>query len=114
MKVPNKQHILRTPLVVYSQTPYGEIGILPIGTTLRYVESFPEGFDRFTVFVNVERSPLALEEVNPPELVNPLSAIPGAAFESDGPPVAIEMLQKILRSLGIKREDLERLLDYYA
>src|SRR5437016_770054 len=76
MKVTTKHHILRSPLIVYSGWPHGQVGVLPVGTSLRYVESFPEGFDRFIVFVNVERSPLPLEEMTPRGLVDPLSASP--------------------------------------
>jgi hypothetical protein len=113
MNITNKQHVLRAPLVVYSQNqPFGP-GVLPPGTSLRYVESFPEGFDRFLVFVNVERFPLPLEEVSPPELVDPLSATSGTSSEEGNLVIPIDELIKLLRSLGVKKTDLTQLVDSY-
>jgi hypothetical protein len=107
MKVTTKHHVLRYPLIVYSGGPQSQIGILPRGTSLRYVESFPEGFDRFIVFVNVERSPLPLDDISPPELVDPLSAPPGRRT------ITTEELQKLLHSLSVERGDLNKLLESY-
>jgi hypothetical protein len=113
MSVTNMHHVLHSPLIVYSGGPQSHIGILPTGTSLRYVESFPEGFDRFVAFVNVERSPLALEEIAPPGLVDPLSARPGETTPGEQPTVTIEELQRVLHSLGVRRSDLNRLLESY-
>jgi hypothetical protein len=107
MNVATKHHVLQEPLVVYSGGPQSQIGVLPRGTSLRYVESFPEGFDRFIVFVNVERSPLPLDEISPPDLVDPLFAPPGRRA------LTKEELQKLLHSLGVKRADLDKLLESY-
>lgn len=113
MNITNKHHVLLTPLVVYSGGPESETGVLPKGTSLRYVESFPEGFDRYVVFVNVERSPFALEEIAPAGLVDPLSAIPGEKNAGEHSIVTIEELKQILRAVGVRRNHLKELLDTY-
>lgn len=113
MSAATRHHVLHSPLVVYSGGPQSHIGILPTGTSLRYVESFPEGFDRFVVFVNVERAPLALEEIVPPGLVDPLSAMPDEKTGGGQSAITIEELQRVLRSLGVSKSDLNRLLESY-
>lgn len=113
MNITNKHHILRYPLIVYSGGPQNQIGVLPGGSSLRYVESFAEGFDRFLVFVNVERSPLALEEITPPDLVDPLSAPFVGQTPIGYPSVTIEELSKLLRSLGVKKSDLHQVFESY-
>jgi hypothetical protein len=112
MDMTNKHHILQAPLVVYSGGPQSQIGFLPSGTSLRYVETFAEGFDRFLVFVNVERSPLTLEEVVPQELVDPLSAI-SIEQSPDHSIFTIDELKKLLDGLGATKDDLQTLIESY-
>jgi hypothetical protein len=113
MKATNKHHVLQRPLVVHSTGYASETGILPKGTSLRYVESFPEGFDRYVVFVNVERSPLDLKELSPPDLVDPLSALPHTKAEGEHAVMTAEELRTMLHGLGVKKSDLAALLTIY-
>jgi hypothetical protein len=46
--------------------------MLPIGTTLYFDKSFPEGFTRYKVYVNIDRMPLALRELSDPSEIDPL------------------------------------------
>jgi len=104
----NRQHILQSPLIVYSGGPVGLPGLLPKGTCLRYMESFDEGFDRYQIYVNVERFPLPLEDAQYPDLVDPLSA-----FQPSEAAIDLEELRKILQTLGVRREDIQLLLHSY-
>ena len=68
-----KIHVLRQPLTLDSQTGDGnQAGMLPIGTTLECDRGFSEGFDRYCVFVNIEGSPLTLQDKKHYNEVTPL------------------------------------------
>lgn len=108
-----KHHRLQSPLVVYSGGPHSHIGFLPSGTSLRYVDSFDEGFDRFLVYVNVERCPVTLRETIPSDLIDPLSAIPSDQTLPEHPMITLDELYSLLRSLGVSKSNLENLCEAY-
>lgn len=112
MKI-TKRHILKSPLIVYSNSSKSYIGILPKGTSMRYIKSFDEGFDRFEVYVNVERFPLALEKIDPPDIEDPLFALPKEEISNDYSEINLDDLQNLLLSLGVKKDDLVRLCKTY-
>jgi hypothetical protein len=104
-----QRHVLSAPMVVHSGEPGTTPGVLPAGTSMRWTGSLPEGIDRYTVVVNVERNPLPLEPLPRPDLVEPITAL-GPAEPGDGPAIGPEELLELLRALGVGRADLERLL----
>ena len=102
-------HVLQEPLVVRSGVAGATPGVLPPGTRLQYDKTFPEGFDRYHVFVNVQGSDWELEETNPPTLVDPLSAFTASGSSQ----VAPEAVKRLLKGLGVDRDTLERVLADY-
>jgi hypothetical protein len=104
-----KQHVLESPMWVFSGLAGSHGGVLPTGTSLRYLKAFPEGFDRYEVIVNVERHPLPLSDVDPPEMVDPLAATGNGGM---GKP-SDEEVAGLLRELGMTRADLQRIIDGY-
>ena len=101
-----QRHILHAPMLVHAATSTGRRGLLPEGTCLRYVESFPEGFDRYQVHVNVERHPLDREPAERPDLIDPLTAFgPG--------PLDHATLRALLRDLNVSKSDLQAVLNSY-
>ncbi|WP_437296366.1 hypothetical protein [Sorangium sp. So ce426] len=101
-------HVLRTPLIIRSSDAVP--GILPTGTTLEYVERFSEGFDRYRVYVNVERRTLPLSEAPKRNYVSPVAAV-----DDDSAHAVLDsgQLRELLRSLRVRKDDLERLVDTY-
>lgn len=73
--------------------------MLPVGTSLRYERGF-ERFDAFTIDVNVCQ-PLSTAPPPVPFLRDPI--------EGTEPPLTDEGLVALLRSLGVRRTDLERI-----
>lgn len=69
-----KVHTLTQPLLVSSDSAGKALHMLPVGTTLYLDKSFPEGFTRYKVYVNVDRMPLALRDLPDPNEINPLEA----------------------------------------
>jgi hypothetical protein len=74
--------------------------MLPVGTTLYFDKSFPEGFTRYKVYVNVDRMPLALRDLPDPSEINPLEA---RAFDR-------QALSQALRDYPLSRQELEAVL----
>jgi hypothetical protein len=81
-----KVHTLTQPLKISSGQSSGGLHILPVGTTLYFEGSFPEGFSRYKVYINVDRMPLALRDLADPNEIDPLEA---RAFDSDTPREAL-------------------------
>jgi len=92
----NRRHVLQIPYCCLLWRTGCPSGNTSSRTSLSYVQSYPEGFDRYAVFVNVERA-AALENSTPPGLVDPLSA-PHIKQK-----ITIENLKSILRELGVRR-----------
>jgi hypothetical protein len=112
-----REHRLRSPLVVYYPDRTGgsggaAVGVLPTGTSLVYVRSFPEGFDRYHVYVNVERAPLPLSEVSPPDMIDPLSSRLEQG-DAHGGHATTEEIRGVLRALKVTRADLEEVIRSY-
>lgn len=96
-----KIHRLKAPLILASNTPTKNLHLLPAGTTLYYDSSFPEGFTRYKVYINIDRMPLALVELDDPTEIDPIDARP--LDKSD--------LIKALRDYPLTRTDLEAILN---
>ena len=107
----NHTHILKKPLVTYSNEPSGGIGVLPEGTRLYYDQSFPEGLDRYHVFINVEGGHLPITKLIPVDLVDPLTSF--VVESTEQVQLTIEELTRLLHALGVKKSDVETLLATY-
>lgn len=103
-------YVMKEPLIAFSNEPFRSIGVLPAGTTLHYEQTFPEGFDRYRVFVNIEGSQFPLHDVPREDLVDPLTSF---AAEEAQAIISIERLKELLTSLGVTKADLEALLANY-
>ena len=112
-----KVHTLKQPLLVSSNTTGKVLHLLPSGTTLYFDKSFPEGFTRYKIYVNVDRMPLLLHELTDPSEIDPLEA---RAF--DGPtlaqalrdyPLTREELAAILQSPQLTKQDVQEVLNEY-
>ncbi len=93
-----KIHRLTTPLQL--STEQASNGLLPVGTTLYYDTSFPEGFSRYKIYVNINRMSLELETLRDPTMIAPVDAI---AFSQWA-------LLKLLRNHPLTRKDLDTIL----
>ena len=96
-----KVHRLKMPLILASDTPTKNLHLLPAGTTMYYDRSFPEGFARYKVYINVDRMPLTLVELDDPTEIDPIEA--RALDKND--------LIRALRDYPLTRTDLEAILN---
>ncbi|MFC5476639.1 hypothetical protein [Massilia suwonensis] len=95
-----KVHTLTQPLIISSDRSDKVLHTLPPGTTLYFEESFPEGFTRYKVYVNVDRMPLTLRDLTDPTEIDPLEA---RAFDK-------EALNRALREYPLTRKELAAVL----
>jgi hypothetical protein len=95
-----KIHTLEFPLLITSESPSKITHLLPKGTTLYFDQSYPEGFTRYKVYINIDRMPLKLNELNDPTMIIPLD---GFAADQDN-------LKKLLREYPLTKSDLESIL----
>jgi hypothetical protein len=58
-----KVHTLTRPMIISSDEGDKTVYTLPPGTVLYFEKSFPEGFSRYKVYINVDRMPLALRDL---------------------------------------------------
>lgn len=75
--------------------------MLPKGTILYFDKSYPEGFTRYKVYINIDRTPLKLDDLSDPTEINPIDA---AAPNKDD-------LLKLLRDYPLTKNDLESILN---
>jgi hypothetical protein len=61
-----KVHTLKAPLILVGSEPGENLHLLPGGTTLYFDQSFPEGFTRYKVYINIDRMPLTLRDLAAP------------------------------------------------
>jgi len=100
----SQEHSLDGPIVI--QTVNGDVGVLPVGTVLRYDSTFSEGFARYTVVVNVEGAPrLRLDESRPADRISPVIAeVP------DGFTMTDDQLVSLLRQLRVSSSQAQRVV----
>jgi hypothetical protein len=96
----------------------GPFQLLPKGTSLYYDQSYPEGFTRYMIYVNVDRYPLPTRELSDPTSVEPITAF---AIDKgdlkrllDGNPVTKEELTSILKSDQLSKQEIRELLAEYS
>ena len=95
-----KTHRLTTPLQL--STEQASNGLLPVGTTLYYDTSFPEGFSRYKIYVNINRMSLELETLRDPTMIDPVDAI---AFSQGA-------LLNLLRNHPLTKNDLRAIVNF--
>lgn len=95
-----KVHKLEYPLLITSEGQTNVSHLLPKGTTLYFDQSYPEGFTRYKVYINIDRMPLKLENLDDSTMI-----IPSEAYAPSK-----EDLQKLLRDYPLTKNDLESIL----
>jgi hypothetical protein len=95
-----KVHKLESPLLLSSNTTSTNMHMLPKGTVLYFDQSYPEGFTRYKVYVNIDRMPLKLSELADPTLIDPLEA--KALDQAD--------LKKLPKNYPLTKQDLSAIL----
>ena len=100
-KTMTKIHKLEYPLILSSDSSTKDIHMLPKGTILYFDKSYPEGFTRYKVYINIDRTPLKLDDLSDPTEINPIDA---AAPNKDD-------LLKLLRDYPLTKNDLESILN---
>ncbi|MFL6674546.1 MAG: hypothetical protein ACJ8LG_14790 [Massilia sp.] len=91
---------LEAPMVLVSNEPTKNLHLLPAGTTLYFDQSYPEGFTRYKVYINIDRMPLPLRDLADATEIDPIEA--RALSKSE--------LAKALRDYPLTRGDLEGIL----
>jgi hypothetical protein len=95
-----KVHKLQSPLLLASEEKTQNYHLLPKGTTLYFDQSYPEGFTRYKIYINIDRTPLKLSELNDPTSIFPIDAT--APNQDD--------LKKLLKEYPISKSDLQAIL----
>jgi len=112
-----KVHTLKQPLILSSNVPGKVLHLLPVGATLYLDKSFPEGFTRYKIYVNVDRMPLALRELADPSEIDPLEARafdkPTLAQALRNYPLTRDELAAILQSPQLTKQDVREVLKEY-
>jgi len=112
-----KVHKLEYPLMLSSNVGSNNIHMLPRGTVLYFDKSYPEGFTRYKVYVNIDRTPLKLEELADPTEIDPIdAAVPSKEdllkLLSDYPLTKGD-LESILNSNRLSKEDIKEVFGKY-
>ncbi|WP_284335726.1 hypothetical protein [Comamonas sp. NoAH] len=109
---------LEFPLMLTGAGEVKQTYLLPKGTSLYYDQSFPEGFARYKVYINVEGVMLEPKQVTEKFWLDPLTAFPIGAeqlkqllFEY---PLSKEDLVAVLNSKSLSKEDIRSLLEEYS
>jgi hypothetical protein len=113
-----KVHTLKFPMLLGGPGGNGPFQLLPKGTTLYYDQSYPEGFTRYKVYVNIDRYPLTLSELSDPTEIDPLLAFAmdkgGLKRVLDRNPITKEDLTAILKWKQLSKQDIRDLLEEYS
>lgn len=93
-------HKLKHPLLLSGDEKTNTLSLLPIGTTLYFEKSYPEGFTSYKVYINVDRNPLKIELLKDPTTIIPIDAY--VPDKND--------LEKLLSDYPLTKKDLEAIL----
>lgn len=98
-----KVHVTESPLMLSSSEVHSTYTLLPAGTTLYFDKAMPEGFTRYKVYINLEKSlnDLKLSPLKDPTLIDPIWA--DALQKED--------LKRIIATYPITRSELSRMLN---
>ena len=112
-----KVHVLKQPMLVSSNTAGKVLHLLPVGTTLYFDKSYPEGFTRYKVYINVDRMPLPLRDLADPNEIDPLEA---RAFDKSDMvqalrdyPLTRQQLGELLHSRRLTKQEIREVLEEY-
>jgi hypothetical protein len=109
-----KVHKLEYRLLLSSDNPSKNMHMLPKGTVMYFDQSYPEGFTRYKVYINVDRMPLSLVELSDPTSILPIDA--NAPDKEDlkkllkDYPVTKADLNAILKSTAMSKEEIKEVL----
>lgn len=113
-----KIHKLESPLLLISDNLSKNMHLLPKGTVLYFDKSFPEGFTRYKVYINIDRMPLTLTELSDPTLIDPIDAIAPDKNELKkllkDYPLTKGDLQSILKSTALSKDEIKEVLSEFA
>jgi hypothetical protein len=113
-----KVHTLKFPMLLAGPEGNGPFQLLPKGTTLYYDQSYPEGFTRYMIYVNVDRYPLPTRELSDPTSIEPITAFAMDKGDLkrllDRNPITKEELTSILKSDQLSKEEIRELLAEYS
>jgi hypothetical protein len=111
-------HVLQFPLLLAGPSGDMPLHTLPAGTTMYFDRSYPEGFTRYKVYVNVDRLPLPLTTLADRTAINPITAWKMDKDDLKRPsghnPVTREWLASILKSGQLSRDEIREVLADYA
>ncbi len=114
-----KVHILEFPLLLSSRVDASTSSLLPAGTVMYYEKSLPEGFSRYRVYINTEKTlnDLPLQILEDPTMIDPIWA---DAVQKEylsklivGYPITKSELQKILKSPHLTKDEVREVLNDY-
>ena len=112
-----KIHKLKSPLILTSESPTRNLHLLPPGTTLYFDKSFPEGFTRYRVYINIDKMPLPLTDLTDPTEIDPIEARAIDKVELDTAqrdyPLTRQDLEKIIYSSQLTREQIKEVLAHF-
>lgn len=118
MKKMTKVHELEFPLMLEGSGVEGHNYLLPKGTKLYFEKSFPEGFARYRVYVNVEGVNLESREQSDPTTISPLMAYPVGKAELvkllREHPITKDELAAILKSGQLSKEEIRAVLEEFS
>lgn len=67
-------YVLDAPMLLAADGMDKNLHLLPKGTTLYYDQGFPEGVERYRVYVNLDHTPLKLKRLDDPTRIAPIRA----------------------------------------
>lgn len=112
-----KIHKLEYPLIVFGDEQSKNAHMLPKGTVLYYDKSYPEGFTRYKVYINIDRMPLELMDLQDSTEIIPIDAM--APSKDDlvrliqDYPLTKSDLESILSSKKISKEEMREVFEKY-
>jgi hypothetical protein len=113
-----KIHTLESPLLLAGAKENSPFHLLPAGTTLYFDQSYPEGFTRYIVYVNVDHYPLETQELDDPTLIIPITAFPLDKEDLKRllvrNPITKAELASILKSGQLSKDEIRELLMEYS
>jgi hypothetical protein len=111
-------HTLEFPMLLAGPDGNGPFQLLPLGTTLYLDQTYPEGFTRYKIYVNVDRFPLKTTKLSDPTAIIPVTAFPMDKDDVkrllERNPVTKEELTSILKSGVLPKAEIRELLAEYA
>ena len=113
-----KAHTLKFPLLLSGEEKAGPLYLLPTGTTMYLDQTYPEGFSRYIVYVNVDRFPLPTHELSDPTSIRPITAYPMEKEDLtrllSRNPVTKAELAAILNSGQLTKAEIREVLAEYS